>query len=170
MNAIDSDVLEFLEQSNFIEGVVDGLDQAVKAWKYLIDKKQLSKTSILQTHKILMTGQPLDYTKRGAWRKEPVWIGGREAKKWYAVPELMEGWIESVNNSMTSKYVETVEQRQGCVVAMHIAFEEIHPFVDGNGRMGRILMNWQLVKWGMPVKIIREENKQEYYKWFAGLK
>lgn len=166
---VHDDVIEFLQQSNYIENVRDGLDQAVKAWLYLIDKKNLSKTSILQAHKILMKDQPLAYEKKGAWRKETVWIGGREAKPWYAVPDLMEGWIESVNNSLTSRFVDTDERKQGTVVAFHIAFEGIHPFVDGNGRMGRILMNWQLVKFGLPIKIIREEDKQEYYKWFKNL-
>lgn len=170
MQGLDIDVIDFLQESNYIEGVRDGLDDSVKAWLFIRDKKLLSKTAILRTHELLMKNQPLDRTKRGAWRKEVVYIGGREAKPWYAIPDLMDGWIESVNNSLTSRFVDTVERKQGTVVAFHIGFEAIHPFVDGNGRMGRILMNWQLHKWGLPVKIIREEDKQEYYKWFKDLK
>jgi hypothetical protein len=49
----------------------------------------------------------------------------------------------------------------------HVAFETIHPFVDGNGRIGRILMNWQRLQEGLPILIIHEGPEQmEYYKWF----
>lgn len=52
------------------------------------------------------------------------------------------------------------------MVQDHIAFENIHPFIDGNGRMGRILLNWQRVKADLPILIIRESERQEYYSWF----
>jgi len=48
----------------------------------------------------------------------------------------------------------------------HIHFEKIHPFVDGNGRMGRILMNWQRVKVGLQPLIIWASERQAYYAWF----
>ncbi len=49
----------------------------------------------------------------------------------------------------------------------HVEFERIHPFEDGNGRVGRIVMNWQRLKAGLHVLVIREVDKLEYYKWFA---
>jgi len=49
----------------------------------------------------------------------------------------------------------------------YIEFEEIHPFEDGNGRTGRILMNLQRIKLGLSLLIIHEGKEQmEYYKWF----
>jgi len=51
--------------------------------------------------------------------------------------------------------------------SMHIQFEKIHPFIDGNGRIGRILMNWHRLKLGLPIKIIIETEKYNYYKWFV---
>jgi hypothetical protein len=49
----------------------------------------------------------------------------------------------------------------------HINFEGIHPFEDGNGRIGRILMNLQRLSVGLPILIIHEGEEQfEYYKWF----
>jgi len=50
---------------------------------------------------------------------------------------------------------------------IHVAFEDIHPFVDGNGRVGRILYNIHRIKLGLPIHIIHEgEEQKEYYKWF----
>lgn len=49
----------------------------------------------------------------------------------------------------------------------HVEYEIIHPFVDGNGRTGRMFMNWERLKGGLPILVIHEgEEQQEYYKWF----
>ena len=49
----------------------------------------------------------------------------------------------------------------------HIDFEQLHPFEDGNGRVGRILYNIHRVTLGLPIHIIHEgEEQMEYYKWF----
>ena len=56
---------------------------------------------------------------------------------------------------------------QSLIKRWHIQFEHIHPFEDGNGRTGRILMNLQLRKRGLPIMVIHEGKEQsEYYKWF----
>ena len=47
---------------------------------------------------------------------------------------------------------------------VHIKFVEIHPFIDGNGRTSRLLMNLELIKKGFPPVIIKKENRLEYYK------
>lgn len=49
---------------------------------------------------------------------------------------------------------------------MHIRFERIHPFFDGNGRTGRMLMWWQEIKFGHVPTLILASERQEYYKWF----
>ena len=49
----------------------------------------------------------------------------------------------------------------------HVEFEEIHPFVDGNGRTGRILMNLYRIYMGFPILIIHTGKEQkEYYSWW----
>lgn len=183
-----TEVVEFLRESNNIEGVwsQDSLNQAIKAWTYLVDEDRLSIETMLQTHKILMEGK-LRSQDLGVFRKRSIRISGREGKSWYELPELTENWVWSVNEMTSSHgqsygvpflfleddisgsvypranargFLETVIKKQ------HVDFEVIHPFVDGNGRMGRILMNWTRIKVGLPILIIREREKQQYYRWF----
>jgi len=53
----------------------------------------------------------------------------------------------------------------------HIEFENIHPFEDGNGRVGRILMNIQCLNAGLPLLVIHTgKEQQKYYTWFDSSK
>lgn len=50
---------------------------------------------------------------------------------------------------------------------VHVEFEDLHPFPDGNGRTGRILYNWHRIQLGLPVHVIHEGDEQyDYYQWF----
>ena len=155
-------VSEFLRESNAIEDVWDdqSLKQALEAWHYLIEWGELETAAILHAHRILMKDK-LEGDKLGRWRKVPVWIGGREGKPWYVIPELMSQWIKIANHGARIKPIQ-----DDVFINDHVAFESIHPFIDGNGRMGRMLMNWQRVRAGAPILVIKEAEKQEYYKWF----
>lgn len=155
---MDNSVVEFLKESNNIEDEWDdtSLAQALYAWNYLIREDTLSVGAVLKTHKILMLHHKLMPDEKGYFRKVGVRIGQRFGKPHYAVPELIKNWVERANQSKTEDDIKTD----------HILYEEIHPFVDGNGRTGRIFMNWQRVKSGLPILVIKEAEKSEYYKWF----
>lgn len=158
----------FLLESNAIEDVWDEQSyiQAKAAWDYLISLNELTPSAILKTHRILMKAK-LEYDELGAWRKEAVWIGGREGRPWYAVPDLINNWITQANIHTFDSFNEDPTIDPGLLFEQdHVAFEKIHPFIDGNGRMGRILWNWQRVKAGFDVLIILELQKQEYYQLF----
>jgi Fic family protein len=72
----------------------------------------------------------------------------------------------------TSRLREWCEKYKECknlneVKEAHIDFEMVHPFMDGNGRTGRILYNVQRVYQESGINVFYEKDKTEYYKWFA---
>jgi len=155
-------VVKFLEESNNIENVwdQDSLEQAIRAWDFIINKDQLSIEAILQTHKILMTGK-LNPQNVGTFRTHSIWIGTREGKPWFILSKLMEEWTKSINETV----INTLNDKD-LIKKQHVDFEIIHPFADGNGRIGRILMNWTFTKVDLPILIVKEREKQQYYQWF----
>jgi Fic family protein len=153
------ELYKFLEESNAIESVYDSdsFIQALKAWGYLIQQKVLTLPVILETHRILMQNQPLEEHEKGEFRKCAVWIGEREGIKWRLVPSEILMWC--FETMRASPKVDAI--------ALHVRYEKIHPFVDGNGRTGRLFMNWtRVVRNDEPLIIFTEKDKQNYYKLF----
>lgn len=161
--------LEFLRESNNIERVWDddALEQAILAWFYLKDQDVLNTAVLLKTHKILMLHK-LVGDRKGYLRQERVQVSGRECKKWYALPELVENYCKDVMHLIQGARNSTKDEER--IKDHHIRYEEIHPFVDGNGRTGRMVMNWERLKLGLPILVIKNSEKDTYYEWFKDLK
>ena len=91
---------------------------------------------------------------QGAYRDTTVYIGNLSEAVYYPpepqdVPKLMEGWLREANIEAA-----TVKELFERIAASHIRFERIHPFLDGNGRTGRMVINQQLINNGLlPVAI-----------------
>jgi Fic family protein len=155
---------EFLWHSNYIESVYDedSFKQAKLAWKYLMKQKSITPKVILETHRILMCHQDLRADEIGFFRRCEVTVGGRYGLNWVKVPLAVEEWCQDVETSME------VPAKDGKHFEIdHISYETIHPFVDGNGRTGRLFWNWERIKSGLPLKIIHTGGEQfEYYKLF----
>ena len=93
----------------------------------------------------------------GKTRECDVWIGGKKKifiSKYIFIEQLNDLCAKILKEDMTSKEA-------------HILFEAIHPFEDGNGRVGRILMNIHRLRLNLPILIIHTGKEQEkYYGWF----
>jgi len=158
---IKKEIVEFLNESNAIEGVYDdvSLNQALEAWNYLKKQPELTVGIILKTHKILMLHQKLQPDEKGYFRRCEVTIGGRRGFNWVKIPEEIKEWLVKMNATQITKSAYYAKE-------MHIEYERIHPFVDGNGRTGRMFLNWHLIKMGFPILIIKSDERLDYYKWF----
>jgi Fic family protein len=146
-----SEILEFLRESNAIEGIYDdvALEDAVKAWKYLIAQPKITLQAILKTHKLLM--ERISPRVAGKLRMVDVRVGPRICPAWQNVSGLLNEWIPTVSPGLTDPIIT------------HVEFEKIHPFEDGNGRVGRMILNWHIWNAGDPLWIIREKDKGAMY-------
>ncbi len=149
---------EFLRESNAIEGVYDetSFKQAKTAWQYLMKQKVLTTGVVLRTHKILMLHSKLAPNQKGYFRTVDVWVGKHKGIHPILVPEQIDEWCQGI---LVSNDEEEIRHN-------HIDYECIHPFLDGNGRTGRMFMNWQRIQAGLPVLVIKADERGEYYKWF----
>lgn len=71
--------------------------------------------------------------------------------------------VEEHLNKLIEEYYNSEENIVKKVAIFHADFEKIHPFPDGNGRTGRLLINLELMKEGFPITIIKKEDREDYY-------
>lgn len=121
---------------------------------YIAKKRKIDETLVLKLHSILMNGVRAD---AGAYRSHGVRITGVNlpTANYMSVPKL----IAEVMACVTLKTKDSI----ALSASVHSKFEQIHPFGDGNGRVGRLLINAMLVSTNFAPAIIRQEQKQLYY-------
>jgi Fic family protein len=115
----------------------------------------LCEKDILRIHDIILRG--IDDSNAGHYRNVPVKISGSAVvlPNPRKVPDLMEGFAEWLKDSQDLHPVELAAEA-------HYRLVTIHPFVDGNGRTGRLLMNMILLMRGYPAAIIRQRDRLAY--------
>lgn len=173
-NAIEGNTLSRIETAEVIEkglGAVIGgkplKDQleAINHAKALEFIKELAKeckghqfiteADILAIHKIILTG--IDDNWAGKYRQTQVFIQGTDVELPPApqVPSLMVSFV---------RWLEDQQEEHPARVAAdaHFKFVSIHPFLDGNGRTARLLMNLILIMNGYPMAVIRMEDRTAY--------
>ena len=147
----DVNVREVFEAKN--------LARVIEYIKAKSQEKDIDKELLLLLHQMLIGG--IDDKIAGRFRRsgEYVRVGTHIAP----APELVERMIESAILEYSSQMEKYFLEK---IAKFHLDFENIHPFCDGNGRIGRVLMNYQLIRLGFPMVIIRDKEKQTYYQAF----
>lgn len=159
---IDFDVEKYIHESNLIENIDDPEfdKQGLVAWNILKECEELNHSTIRKTQKIITLRQKdLMPHQRGYYRdlsKQEVWIGGKQAPSSSMTRHLMENWLLDYSKNAKDPIIA------------HIRFEKIHPFVDGNGRTGRMLLWWHEIKNGdVPTLFLNSEKFEKYYPIFG---
>lgn len=161
--------IEFIQHSNYIEHEASeqAFADAADAWLYLKDLTIITKAHILTAHAMLMrTRTTIPPMAKGHWTTVQTMVGNRMNPNPKKVPKLVERWIADVNKSPLDAATMTDADKDILTQRFHVRFEQIHPFRDGNGRIGRILYQWHRLRVGLPIHVIREEDKHDYYLWF----
>lgn len=134
-----------------------------RVFEYIKDKintKSIDKDFILLLHKMLISNINENIAGRFRKRNEYVRVGTYIAP----APEHVEAMIDSALLEYSSNYTLYLLEK---ISKFHLDFEHVHPFCDGNGRIGRVLINYQLMQLGFPPIIIRDKEKAIYYKSFG---
>lgn len=170
-NAIEGNTLTLKETKVALEGITIGgktlrehfeainHKDAILFMEDLAQKEErLSEYSIKQIHSLILKN--IDDENKGKYRTTNVIISGAEHKP----PQSFE--VQSKMQEFIKKYNENITKLHPIELAsfVHIEFVKIHPFLDGNGRTSRLLMNLELIKAGFPPVVIELEDRLEYYK------
>lgn len=131
-----------------------------RAIDYIIDNTddKLTEKFIKELHRILKTGtsdERKSWFRVGEYKKLPNEVGGNDT----ILPENVHSEIKALLTEYNNKKNPTLED----IVDFHQRFEAIHPFQDGNGRVGRLIMFRELLRFGYVPFIITDDLKMYYY-------
>lgn len=141
------DIVETINHFRCIESVIDNA------------KYELSEKYIKELHRILKSGtgdSRKDWFNVGDYKKLPNEVGGMET----ILPENVHTEIRKLLDAYNSKKQITLDD----IIDFHVQFERIHPFQDGNGRVGRLIMFKECLKHNITPFIIDEQHKMFYYR------
>lgn len=129
---------------------------------YIRNKKEhleLNQETILLLHKMLIGNIEDGIAGRFRQTGEYVRVGTHIAPPPEQITKLMQDALIEYSSDLESYIIDKIAR-------FHLQFESIHPFNDGNGRIGRLIANVQLQNLGFPPVIIRNKEKKDYYRAF----
>jgi Fic family protein len=142
-------VREHLEATNHRE--------AIRLLEKIVKKAAVQEKDVLELHAVIL--DKIDPQNAGFYRHEQVYITGTKhvPPGWKAVPEKMRLVLKELNSR--EKGCKAVES----AVRLHHQLAWIHPFVDGNGRLARLLTNLRLMRAGFPPLVLLKRTRKTYY-------
>lgn len=169
-NAIEGNTLTLLETKVVLEGITIGgktlrehlevinhKDAILYLEEIIRNKEPFSEWQIKNIHNLVLKGINDKYA--GSYRDKQVLISGAShiPPAPYLLKEKMEEFVNWYNSD--AQLLHPVER----AALVHIIFVGIHPFINGNGRTSRLLLNLELMKNGFPPIVIKNINRLEYY-------
>ena len=141
---------EHLEATNHAEAI-ELLEKLVNS------KNKITEKNILDLHSIIL--DKIDPQNAGFYRHERVYIEGSTVQlaKWKDVPKLMQSVYKELNNK--KRGISAIYS----AIKIHHKTVKTHPFIDGNGRLARLLMNLRLMRARYPPTILRKKERRAYY-------
>ena len=171
-NAIEGNTLTLQETAMVLEGMTidrkplkDHLEAVGHrdAFLYIEDiaqnKVRLRDTEIKTIHSLVLINRPED---KGVYRRIPVTIAGAYTQPVQPIliaPKITELLAENEERKKTMHPIERIAR-------FHLEFEGIHPFIDGNGRTGRLVLNLELIRNGYPPINVKFADRRRYYDAF----
>lgn len=143
-----NDIIESFNHFRLFDYVLDHVDEPLR------------KEHILEMHRILKTGttdDTKDWFAVGAWKKHPNSIGD-------FVQTTKPEDVEKAMNQLLTQYHSSSEKSLSDIIDFHVDFERIHPFQDGNGRIGRAILFKECIAHNIVPFIIEERQKLFYYR------
>lgn len=171
-NAIEGNTLTLQETALVLAGITIGQkplkdhleavghrDAFVYVQQLVSDRVPLEEKIIKEIHSLVLIDRPGD---KGVYRRIPVRIMGaaHEPPQPYIIPKKIEQLIEDCNKKRGTMH--PLER----IAWFHLVFEGIHPFIDGNGRTGGLIMNFDLMQNGYPPVNIKVTDRKRYYDAF----
>lgn len=164
-NAIEGSTLTFEDTENLLkrkmssEKPLRDIQEAIAHQelflKIINENMKIDNKLILNWHNALFAKTKPDMA--GKYRDYLVRVGGYIAPDWQDIPELINKMLIWYNKNKNVMHPVELSAR------FHFKFEKIHPFGDGNGRIGRILMNCILNNEGFPILVIEYKKRKSYY-------
>jgi hypothetical protein len=104
--------------------------------------------------------QATDREAPGSFREHDIepFPGGMRPPPWPEVPPLVHDWVKNAQRLQGLDDLDLPE----ALASLHVRFEQIHPFLYGNGRVGRLVLNLVLVRLGLPPAIIYKNDRSRY--------
>ena len=149
------------EVQNYIEAMNEAIDR--------LEHLPFSSRLVREAHRVLMQGVRGKHKQPGDFRKSQNWIGGATIKDAVFIPPTFESVQELMSDLEKFIHNDSIHVPELLKIALiHYQFETIHPFLDGNGRVGRLMITLYLVNKGIlkrPILYLSdflEKNKTAY--------
>ena len=129
-------------------------------WQLAQEKADLDLKTILEVQRLVLN--KIDDDNAGRLRRIPVRVVGSKTifPNYVKIPTMMKDFVKNINASKSHVCLKAAEA--------HLQLVSIHPFVDGNGRTARLLMNLVLLQAGWPLTIIHKEDRLQYLNLLEG--